>query len=396
MSKKIVLKEGRERSVNRKHPWIFSGAIASADEGIGSGETIDILTAEQRSCARAAFSPKSQIRARAWTFCPDEAIDDPFIRMRLEQSRRVREALAVPEQSNAYRLVNAEADGLPGLVVDKYADYLVCQFTSAGAEHWRETIIRSLVEDFGPKGIYERSDVESREKEGLRKNKGLIWGEEPPELIKIRETDLEFLVDVRNGHKTGFYLDQRENRTALLSFCGGAEILNCFAYTGAFGLSALKAGAKHVTNIESSAKIVETGRQNITQNGIEESMCAFLGQDVFQKLRQYRSSHHQFDIIILDPPKFIDAKGHLNKGARAYKDINLLAFKLLRPGGYLVTFSCSGLLPRDLFQKIVADAAVDAERDALIVRQLKQSVDHTIRLSFPEGDYLKGMICKVL
>jgi len=391
----INLKPEREKSLIRRHPWIFSGAIARINGTAQHGETVDVLSAKGAWFARGAFSPHSQISVRIWTFNPDEAITPLFFRSRLQRAIESRKSLSGIRQSNAYRLVNSESDGLPGLIVDHYADFLVCQFLSAGAEYWKSTIISQLMELLPVKGIYERSDVDVREKEGLKKMSGILAGEEPPELLEIYENQYRFLVDVKAGHKTGFYLDQRDNRALLADFAPGAEVLNCFAYSGSFGVVALKAGASHVTNIESSAALLTLAQKNVALNGLNPSQVSAVNGDVFSILRQYRDAGRQFDLIVLDPPRFVDSRAHLLKATRGYKDINLLALKLLKSGGVLFTFSCSGLVDRDLFQKIVASAAADAQRDVQVYRWLTQATDHPTALHFPEGSYLKGLIGKV-
>ncbi len=295
----------------------------------------------------------------------------------------------------AYRLVNAESDGLPGVIVDRYAEFLVCQFLTAGAEYWRHTIVTMLDDLIPNAGIYERSDVDVREKEGLPLRKGVFSGQEPPDLIEIREGQYRFLVDIKRGQKTGFYLDQRENRACVAEYTAGAVVLNCFAYTGGFGIASLKAGAHRVFNVESSSAALALAQRNIELNGCDMERVEHIEDNVFGLLRRYRSSHKDFDVIILDPPRFAESRSQLEQASRGYKDINFLAFKLLKPNGVLITFSCSGLVDRGLFHKIVADAALDAKRDVQIVRWLAQAPDHPSALHFPEGSYLKGLVCKV-
>ncbi|MGQ0603945.1 MAG: class I SAM-dependent rRNA methyltransferase, partial [Anaerolineales bacterium] len=347
--------------------------------------------------ARGAYSPHSQITLRVWTFNPDEMIDASFFRHRLERAITARSTFP-SLHSTAIRLINAESDGLPGLIADGYADFVVCQFLSAGAEKWKAEIVaalRELVPCMPCRGIYERSDVDVRGKEGLPPVTGVLAGERPPAQVEIEEHGCRFLVDVLHGHKTGFYLDQRDNRAALLPYVAGREVLNCFAYTGGFGVAALKGEAVHVTNIDSSAPALEIARRNFELNAADASQFTLHVGDVFTVLRQYRDSRRQFDVIVLDPPKFAETKAQVERAARGYKDINLLAFKLLRPGGVLFTFSCSGGLEPALFQKIVADAALDAGREAQIIKRLSQSADHPVALNFPEGEYLKGLACRV-
>jgi 23S rRNA (cytosine1962-C5)-methyltransferase len=292
-------------------------------------------------------------------------------------------------------LVASESDGLPGLIVDRYADWLVCQFLSAGSEHWKNTIVELLQELFPGLSIYERSDVSVREKEGLPLRCGVLAGSEPPDQVEITENGMRLLVDIKAGHKTGYYLDQRDSRLAVRDWAEGRDVLNCFSYTGGFGVSALLGGAKHVLQMDSSEPALDIAKKNADLNGLDPEKSEYICGDVFKELRRFRDSRRDFDLIILDPPKFVESRGQLEKGARGYKDINLLAFKLLRPGGLLFTFSCSGHMEMPLFQKIVADAALDAGRSAQILSVLHQAPDHPVALNFPEGAYLKGLLCRV-
>jgi 23S rRNA (cytosine1962-C5)-methyltransferase len=392
----VVLKAGAEKAVRRRHPWLFSGAIAYCDEQPASGETVDVLADDGTWLARGAWSPTSQIRVRLWTWREDEPIDAAWLRARVARALAARGPAAL-DAATACRLVHAESDGLPGIVVDRYADVLVLQLLSAGAEVWRDALVAALRELVpGAATLYERSDVDVREKEGLPPVTGLLAGAEPPPLVTITESAYRFLVDVRAGHKTGFYLDQRDNRAAVAALAAGREVLNCFSYTGGFGVAALAGGAARVTDVETSAPALALARQAHELNGLDAGRYEQLEGDVFRVLRTFRDSRRRFDLIVLDPPKFAESKHQLEGAARGYKDINLLACKLLRPGGLLVTFSCSGVLDRELFQKIVADAALDAGRDAQIVARLAQGADHPVALTFPEGDYLKGLVCRML
>lgn len=389
----VHLKRGKERSILRRHPWIFSGALAEVKGRGKPGDTAVIYDSGGGFLALAAFSPHSQIRLRVWSFNPSDLIDAVFFHDRIQKAvaRRMRNGIL----PCAGRLINAEADLLPGLIVDKYGDYLVVQFLSAGVERWKSEIVQGLEAVLRPEGIYERSDAEVRLKEGLSLSKGLLMGKEPPEFIEIEEGAYRFLVDVRNGHKTGFYLDQAENRKIIGEYAQNRRILNCFSYTGGFSIAALKAGAERVINLDTSGDALELASRNILLNGLDLSRSENLQEDVFHCLRTFRDRGISFDMIILDPPKFAENQHQLEKAARGYKDINLLAFKLLRPCGILVTFSCSGLMSPELFQKIVADAALDAHKEARIQRRLFQSWDHAVLLSFPEGQYLKGLVCEV-
>ncbi|MGD1047438.1 MAG: class I SAM-dependent methyltransferase [Candidatus Krumholzibacteriaceae bacterium] len=393
--KTVVLKRGREKSLMRKHPWVFSGAIARVEGKPRQGETVDILAAEGAVLARGSYSPASQITVRVWTFDPQEEVSPEFFHDRLERAMDSRGALAAGEAPHGVRLVNAESDALPGIIVDRYADFIVVQFLSAGAEYWKGAFAGELSRLSGVSGVYERSDADVREKENLPKLAGVLAGREPGDLVEIREGPCRYLVDLKHGHKTGFYLDQRENRGMMGEFARGACVLNCFSYTGGFGIAALQAGAASVTNVDSSASALELARKNAELNGFDPSNLEYVEGDAFTIMRRWRDEGRLFDLIVLDPPKFAESQSQLMRASRGYKDINLLAFKLLMSGGTLFTFSCSGLVSAELFQKIVADAALDAGREAQIVRRLGQSSDHPTLLSFPEGSYLKGLVCRV-
>lgn len=393
--KSVYLKPGRGQSVKARHPWVFSGALREAPAGAAPGETVVLVDADGQKLASGAWSPASQIAVRIWSFDPAESIDESFFRGRLERSINRRDLFPGRRDRNALRLVNGESDYLPGLIVDQYGDYLVCQFLSVGAENWRSIIVDLLVSLLAPRGCYERSDVDVRDKEDLPRRAGRLHGDEPPEFIEITLGGMRFLVDVRRGHKTGFYLDQAENLEVVAACAGGREILNGFAYTGAFAVAALRGGARKVINIESSQEMHELARRNLVLNACDTAQVENIHGDVFMELRRFRDVGRAFDIVILDPPKFVANAGQIQRGSRAYKDANLLAVKLLRPGGLLLTFSCSGHVSPDLFRKIVADAALDAGRDVQIIRALSQASDHPIATSFPEGRYLKGLVCRV-
>lgn len=393
--KTVHLVPGRDKSLRHRHPWIFRGAIARVEGDPESGETVRVVSSVGTELGRGAYSPRSQIAVRLWTFERDVEIDAGFIHDRMKDALGRREPLVRRGDFDGVRLVHAESDGLPGLHVDRYGEFVVVQFLAAGVEKWRTEIAQSLAELAAPRGIYERSDVDVREKEGLAPRCGVLHGEEPPAFVEIREGESRYLVDVRLGHKTGFYLDQRENRRLLRELTSGREVLNAFAYTGGFAVPALHGGASRVTNLDSSAAMLEICAKNMEQNGFGSERFEQTTGDAFKVLRAYRDAGRTFDVIILDPPKFAESKVHVETAARGYKDINLLAFKLLRPRGKLATFSCSGLLPTELFQKIVADAALDARRVGRIERRLFQGPDHPIALDFPEGSYLKGLLVDV-
>jgi 23S rRNA (cytosine1962-C5)-methyltransferase len=391
----VILKPGREKSLLRRHPWVFSGAIGTVEGEPGPGDTVEIVASDGKSLGRGAYSPHSQITIRVWSFDPNEKITPAFFNSRLERAIAYRSLMLKSKSRSAYRLVHAESDGLPGIIIDHYEDFLVCQFLTAGAERWKKEVVNSLEKALFPTGIYERSDPDIRRKEGFPPHTGLLSGKMPPDLITIQEGLCRFLVDIQRGHKTGFYLDQSENRAAVAGYSEGSEVLNCFAYSGGFGVWALKTGAAKVTNIESSAPALALAHRHAALNQLDDANVEFIEGDVFNVLRAYRDARRQFDLIVLDPPRFVLSRSQMERASRGYKDINLLAFQLLRRGGVLFTFSCSGLMPPELFQKIVADAALDAGREAQIIRFLSQSWDHPTALNFPEGTYLKGLICRV-
>jgi len=391
----VILKPGREKSLLRRHPWVFSGAVGEVRGRPGSGETVEVLSADGAWLARGAYSPRSQIRVRAWTFNPEEGVGPAFFRSRLTSAVELRALMKPGGDTDCLRLVNSESDGLPGLVVDRYARFLVCQFLTTGAELAKPLIVAELEKLVDCAGIYERSDVDVRAKEGLGKMSGPLAGSEPPEVVSVRENGCKYLVDVKRGHKTGFYLDQRDSRACLARYASGKEVLNCFSYTGGFGVAALKGGAAGAVNVDSSRACLDLARKNFELNGFSAMQAKNVEADVFSLLRQYRDLGRLFDIVVLDPPRFVDSRSSLMRASRGYKDINLLAFKLIKPGGLLFTFSCSGLMEADLFQKIVADAALDAGREARVVNRLGQASDHVISLNFPEAGYLKGLVCSV-
>jgi 23S rRNA (cytosine1962-C5)-methyltransferase len=388
----IILNPNREKSLLRRHPWVFASAIKHVDENPAPGSTVDLISSEGLFLARASYSPHSQIRARAWTF-EDEQVDKEFFRKKIRAAIAQRLTLNVERFSNVYRLVHGESDGIPGLIVDRYDDVLVLQSLTAGSEFWKETIADILVEETGVQNIYERSDADVRELEGLKPIVGVLRGTIYDLRLTIDEYSLKFLVDVEHGHKTGFYLDQRENRHRVGELAKDRDVLNCFCYTGGFSIHALANGAKSVLSVDSSADALALLDENLALNNLPADRHTTLEGDVFQLLRKFRDANRSFDMIILDPPKFAPTAAHAEKASRAYKDINLLAFKLLRPGGILVTFSCSGGVDAALFQKIVASAALDAGTDATIIEHLSQGSDHPVSLHFPEGAYLKGLVC---
>lgn len=386
----LTLKPGREKSVNHRHPWIFSGAIAHVDGNPAPGETVRVAAPNGESLALAAYSPQSSIRARIWTWNPREIINADFFRARIVRAHLARAGYATPR--GAYRLLHGESDGTPGLIVDQYADTVVMQCLSWGAEFWRDTLASLLADLPGVGRVFERSDADVRELEGLAPRVGPVTGDAPPPVLEMVENGLSFGVDVVHGHKTGFYLDQRANRQWVREMSAGREVLNCFAYTGAFTVYALAGGAESVLSIDSSGEALARGKENVALNALPTDKAEWLEGDVFRELRTLRDRARSFDLIVLDPPKFAATASQAEKAARGYKDINLLALKLLRPGGLLFTFSCSGGISAEFFEKIVAGAALDAGAEAQIVGRMCQGGDHPVALNFPEGAYLKGLV----
>jgi 23S rRNA (cytosine1962-C5)-methyltransferase len=387
---KLILKVEREKSLKRHHPWVFSGAVAKVQGSPGPGETIEVWSATGEFLAVAAYSPESQIVARVWDW-HERVIDGAFFKERI--ARAIEQRRALMGKTDAMRLVHGESDGLPGVVADRYGDTVVLQLSSAGADRWREAIADALLEASGAARIWERSDADVRQLEGLPVVTAALRGAREPTRITIDEEGIRFGIDLEQGHKTGFYLDQRDNRQQLRALASGRDVLDAFCYSGGFALNAVTGGARSVTAIDSSADAIELARGNADLNKLAQP--EWIEGDLFQWLRRFRDQARSFDLVVLDPPKFAPTAAHAEKASRAYKDINLLAFKLLRPGGLLFTFSCSGGVSADLFQKIVAGAALDAGVDAQIVAHLGPASDHPVALSFPEGDYLKGLICRI-
>jgi 23S rRNA (cytosine1962-C5)-methyltransferase len=387
----LRLKPGREKSLLRRHPWIFSGAVQQVDNEPASGATVDLLSSDGQFLARASYSPISQIRARVWTF-ENEPVDKEFFRKRIRSAIQTRDTWHLKPDTDSYRLIYAESDGIPGLIVDRYGDVLVLQSLTAGSEFWKETLADLLLEETGLPTIYERSDADVRELEGLEPKVGTLRGALTTFHFPIIEHNLHFNVNLQSGHKTGFYLDQRANRLRVRELVKDKDVLDCFCYTGGFTVNALAGGAKSVISIDSSADALELCKENILLNDLDAAHQTSIEGDVFQLLRKFRDENRSFDMIILDPPKFAPTAAQAERAARGYKDINLLAFKLLRPGGMLVTFSCSGGIDAGLFQKIIAGAALDAGVEAQILEHLSQGADHPVSLHFPEGAYLKGLI----
>jgi len=425
MYQAIRLKSGRDKPMRQRHPWIFSGAIAETPESIADGEIVSVLDASGDWLALGHFNRASQIRVRILTWDPQNRIDDAFWYGRLAHAIERRRALAHVRgagfdetdsgATNAWRLANAENDYLPGLVVDRYDRHLVMQVGTLGMEQQKETLAAMLLDLTGCASVIERSDIAARRMEGLPETEGLLRGAAPPDTVHVREAGLRFAVDLWGGQKTGFYLDQRANRQRVAAYCHDKRVLNAFSYTGAFAVHALAAGAAHVTNVDTSIDALEIGEENLRRNGFDpDTQSVSIAGDVFEVLRDWRDfgvsdvpfgvpssdagteNGDGFDLIILDPPKFAQSKRHVERALRGYKDINLLAMNLLRPNGILATCSCSGLVGVELFQKVVFGAAVDAGRDVQILEWLYQAADPPVAPTFPEGAYLKGLLCRVM
>jgi 23S rRNA (cytosine1962-C5)-methyltransferase len=392
----LILHPGKEKSVLRRHPWLFSGAIAQLDGRARPGDTVDVVSHEGRPLGRAAWSPASQIRARMWSFDAAEPVDHAFFKRRVAASVARRAALPELAGQQGLRLIHAESDGLPGIIADRYGDTVVVQLTTAGADKWRGAIADSLHKATGCTRIYERSDVEVRKLEGLEPVTGWIHGAAGEEELVIAENGVRMTVDIVGGHKTGFYLDQRENRRRVAQLARERRVLNCFCYTAGFSLQALAGGAREVLSLDSSGPALATAQRNLALNPqLDASRALWRETDVFSELRNLRAAGERYDLIILDPPKFAHTAAQAERASRAYKDINLQALQLLAPGGLLMSYSCSGGISAELFQKIVAGAALDAGRTARVVQHLHGAADHPVDLAFPEGEYLKGLLLQV-
>lgn len=391
---RVILRPGREKSLLRHHPWVFSGAIERIEGTSEAGATIEVRSAAGEFLAYAAYSPRSQIRLRVWSFDRREVIDAGFFHGRLVRALEARRKLGLPEPDGACRLVFGESDGLPGLVVDQYGAYLCCQFLTAGAEYWRSSLIDELAEQLRPAGIYERSESAARRKEGLASRQGVLFGEPPPSPLEYAEGGARLVADLVGGQKTGAYLDQRANRQRLASEARGARVLDAFAYAGGFSTQCLRAGAESAVLLDSSSEAVKLARDALSRNGVE-GRAEIRRVDVPAELRTMRERAESFDIVVLDPPKFVHQAAQLTVGSRAYQDINRLGAALVSAGGLLASFSCSGHVDPGLFQKIVASAVLEAGRRAQIVEWLGQPADHPVALEFPESAYLCGLLLRI-
>jgi len=393
----VILHAKRDYTVLHHHPWIFSGAVRSVTGSPARGAVVAVADAEGKRLGYGSYSPDSQIRVRMLSFDPGRTPNADYVAARVAAAVQRRASFWTEGRTDGFRLVHGESDGLPGVVADYYAGTVVVQLASAGAEFFRDAIADALMAAVpGCTGVYERSDVDARAREGLVPRAGLLRGAEPPAFITVREGAIRYLVDVRKGHKTGFYLDQRDARATVGALARGAEVLNCFSYTGGFGLACRAAGARAVTHLDLSQSALDLARRNTELCEASETTSDFTCADVFKQLRLYRDQGRSFDLIVLDPPKFADTKSQLMRATRGYKDINLLAMKLLRPNGLLATFSCSGAMTPDLFDKVCAEAAFDAKRDFQILARTRQGADHPVALTFPEGLYLKGLVLRAI
>lgn len=392
----VILNEGREKSLLRHHPWIFSKAIQSAVESLQKGQTVEVVNQAGEFLCYGLYSPDSQIRVRALSFDEKVKITDELIVSRVKDAVALRKNVFA-RGNDGVRLVSSEGDLLPGLIADKYNDFIVISISSCGMERYRNIICQTFKEIFPECSIYERSDTKSRAKEGLPVRKGVVIGSEPDDTIYVREEGQVYIpVDIKNGHKTGAYLDQRLSRIKAGSLSKGASVLNCFSYTGGFGLWALKGGAKRIENVDVSEHALNAAKTGVAFNHLDPGRCRFLKKDVFAYLREQVEKGAKYDLVILDPPKFAESAANLKKACRGYQDINRLGLKLVAKGGHLLTFSCSGLVDPALFQKIVADAAIDAGVDGRVLGTLRQDEDHVVSLPCPENFYLKGLDVAVM
>lgn len=391
----IWLKKGSEKPVNRRHPWVFSGAVTKVDGRYEPGRVVEIKNAAGDFLAWGHYNPHSRIRIRLLDWRPEAVVDESWLEERLKSALERRQRYMEQSGTNAWRLVFSESDGLPGLIVDRYDQCLVLQAGTAGMDRWKNTAAEILMKLTGAKSVFERSDTPTRRLEGFEPAIGLLQGDALPDRLEIRENGHAFLIDPQGGQKTGFFLDQRENRRMTGAMAPGRDVLDGFAHTFAFSVYAAASGARSLVRVESSVEAAELGRQNLEVNGFGDLPGETITGDIFTVLRTFRDQDRRFDLIILDPPKFAPTRSHVPRASRAYKDVNLLAFKLLRPGGYLSTFSCSQGLDESLFQKIIFDSALDAGREARVLQRFTQAPDHPVLLSFPESAYLKGFLCQV-
>jgi 23S rRNA (cytosine1962-C5)-methyltransferase len=392
----VILKKGKEKAALQKHPWIFSGAIDKVKGSPLNGEVVKVFAADQSFLAYGYYNSQSRVAVRLLDWEEDTVIDKSWYAKKLQRAIAARAHVLDNTETNTCRLVFSEADYLPGLIVDKYADFLSLQILSAGIENVKADIIDILREELNPSGIFDKSDANARTHENLEVSQGLLWGATPPEFIEVTENGIRYHINIADGQKSGFYCDQRDNRGILADYTAGKDVLDCFCYSGGFTLNSLKLNAKHVTSVDSSALAIETLQHNLGLNGFSADKQTSIQSDVNKQLRVFKEEGKLFDVIVLDPPKYAPSRSALDRAARAYKDLNRLGMLLLKPGGILATYSCSGAVDLDTFKQIIAWAALDAGREVQIIKQFHQPEDHPVRISFPEGEYLKGLMVRVL
>lgn len=392
----VILKKGKEKAALQRHPWMFSGAIDKVKGSPLNGEVVSVRAADNEFLAYGYYNAQSRVAVRLLEWDESKTIDKSWYQLKLKNAIAARQHVLQDKQTNTCRLVFSEADFLPGLIVDQYADFLSLQILSAGMENIKQDIIAILKEELQPKGIFDKSDSNARTHENLEVAQGLLWGEMPPEFIEVKENGILYHINIAEGQKSGFYCDQRDNRRILAEYASGKNVLDCFSYSGGFSLNCLSKGASHVTSIDSSALAMETLKHNVALNGYNEEQQTSIQSDVNKQLRVFKEEEKKFDIIILDPPKYAPSRSALDRAARAYKDLNRLAMHLLESGGLLATFSCSGAVDIETFKQIIAWAALDAGKEVQIIKQFSQPEDHPVRISFSEGEYLKGLLLRVL
>ncbi|PPK99202.1 23S rRNA (cytosine1962-C5)-methyltransferase [Parapedobacter indicus] len=392
----IKLKKGKAKAAHQRHPWIFSGAVVDDGEGPQNGEVVQVVDHLDGFVAYGLYNGQSRVAVRLIEWDSDRRPDEEWWRVRIQRAVETRQPLLRSSDTNTVRLIFAEADFLPGLIVDKYADFLSVQIHAAGAEKVKHVITDELNRLLRPLGIYERSDANARMHEGLPAANGVLCGDTPPEWLEIRENGIRYEVNIAAGQKSGFYCDQRDNRLFTARYAAGKRVLDCFCYSGGFSLNAFANGAASVVSVDSSALAMETLKRNVTLNGFDESKHVAVQADVNKQLRVFSDSGQRFDMIVLDPPKYAPSRSGLEKAARAYKDLNRRGLLLLERGGLLATFSCSAAMDVGTFKQVLAWAALDAGKEIQFVRQFTQPEDHPVRASFPEGEYLKGLLCRVV